>query len=410
MGTNRSAESQSTLKELTFDFVFGGLGKKGDPLFSCTGNALKESFRAASGIDDLATKLKLSIQIVTVTGARFVTLCGYDAYVVSVAIRSGNSEAAAKEIFATGMGIFARGVTAMYSRQFMNGGILGKSIAIGASLAATGLVSQIARTTWGNLIVDAPLGEWTSGGMTTAFGLGMRRREGLHRSDDPVVGPAPASNDVPDWMNAPQAQTAGTVARVPSSAFVIFETAYAASLKANGRLDDIVYSHNLGKPVSKRITREDLASLNGLTPDLYTQIRVGQTLLVPHRVNGDLVVDYGDVRMSINVVNGTYEYVIADPEGQTTAVFTRAVDLTLAPGYLDRYIKINNVNDEILECDSRIVRADEGLRYDPNSLLDRQAAEGISCFLGSDGLLSSMYGKTPSSIPPISIAPMPRRS
>lgn len=89
--------------------------------------------------------------------------------------------------------------------------------------------------------------------------------------------------------------------RKPSSAFVHFDTPYSASLKEKGRLADIVNFHNMGRPTVEHITVEELRMVNGLTLDMDRSIRVGQPLLVPHKINGNLVVDYANVPQHANL-------------------------------------------------------------------------------------------------------------
>lgn len=70
---------KNTTQDLTVDIVIGGIGKAGESLSTAAQNALLKAFRTAGRLDDLAARLAIPIQLLTVTGAKVVAANGYDA-------------------------------------------------------------------------------------------------------------------------------------------------------------------------------------------------------------------------------------------------------------------------------------------------------------------------------------------
>jgi hypothetical protein len=106
-------------KELTVDIVVGGVGKAAESISSVAQQALLESFRAAAKREDLAARLVIPIQLLTVTGAKVITAHGYDAYKITIAIHSDDPNAVAREIFATGVGLAATGIAGVVLKPAM---------------------------------------------------------------------------------------------------------------------------------------------------------------------------------------------------------------------------------------------------------------------------------------------------
>lgn len=161
--------------------------------------------------------------------------------------------------------------------------------------------------------------------------------------------------------NAPVA-TGGSVGpvdplRAPSSTFVNVDPSGMASLNKGGGLSDIVAVYNQGKPASECISVADLRLANGLTPAMDTSIPAGQLLLVPQKVNGNLMVNYGDVQLNMNPLDGTYQYVINNTATDTTTVYSRTLD-TGTGEYTDHVTETNNTSGALLNNTVTTLSAD----------------------------------------------------
>ena len=100
-------------EEITVDIFFGGLGKEGQAVTTTAQTALLDAFKAAGNINDLAARLGIPIQLLAVTGVKAVSTYGYDGYKISIAIKSDDPNAVAKELFTTAMGkVVGAGLTA----------------------------------------------------------------------------------------------------------------------------------------------------------------------------------------------------------------------------------------------------------------------------------------------------------
>lgn len=134
--------------------------------------------------------------------------------------------------------------------------------------------------------------------------------------------------------------------RPSSSALIQYNGQYTIELKKGGTLSDIVAIEN---KKGNAITEKDIRLVNGLTEKQDTSLQIGQKILVPQKVNGNLVVDYGDVHGSWNVKDGSYQYIISNKTENTTTIYTRSLNPTAPSGYTDKYIKTDNLSGETLE-------------------------------------------------------------
>ncbi|WP_341929606.1 S8 family serine peptidase, partial [Methyloversatilis discipulorum] len=194
-------------KEITVDFMFGLGGKAGDAIFKPVQDALLDAFRQAGNIDDLATRLAIPIQMVTVTGARVVTAHGYDAYKITVAIRSGDPNLVAKEIFSSGVGIAAGPLGAGASRVLGTGATfipfvgpaIGTVLRVGAPIAGvlTGIgASEYAKGVWDDYIATSSTGQWVTGEIANV-GVGLKVTPALPLPSVPVINDVPALDQAP---------------------------------------------------------------------------------------------------------------------------------------------------------------------------------------------------------------------
>jgi Ca2+-binding RTX toxin-like protein len=91
------------------------------------------------------------------------------------------------------------------------------------------------------------------------------------------------------------------------------------------------------------ITASDLMQVNGLAPGDELKLLVGQKIVVPEKVNGNLVIDYGDVRVSMNPKDGSYQYLINNRETGTGILITHTVD-SVQGTVTDRYVEADSAS------------------------------------------------------------------
>ncbi|WP_301101451.1 hypothetical protein, partial [Propionivibrio sp.] len=170
-----------------------------------------------------------------------------------------------------------------------------------------------------------------------------------------------AANVEPSQIAAPESGL-GVIMRPSSSALIDYVDSHTAVLKKDGTLSDIVLIENKnGNP----ITADDLIKINGLLPGQELKLQIGQQIFVPQKVGNNLVVDYGNVRLSMNPADGTYQYLINDPQANTTTLITRSLDATQSSGYTDRYVKTDNASG--LELESFVNGVDASYGYQFNN-------------------------------------------
>ncbi len=170
--------SDFSTKEVSVDIVFGGLGKTGEFISGAAQKGLLDAFQTAASLDDVAARLAIPIQMLTVTGAKVVTAHGYDAYKITIAIRSDDPYAVAKEIFSTATGIAATGVFTPLLRIALTPTPLGP---LGTTLGATGLgiglgavASEFSKSVWDDYIANSMVGKWSTAQLTDTFGIGLK--------------------------------------------------------------------------------------------------------------------------------------------------------------------------------------------------------------------------------------------
>ncbi|MDP1610950.1 MAG: Ig-like domain-containing protein, partial [Sulfuritalea sp.] len=147
----------------------------------------------------------------------------------------------------------------------------------------------------------------------------------------------------------------------PSTAPLTYADSQTVLIKQGDTLSKIAADQS---KVGNAITSDDLMKINGLAPGQELNLQIGQQILVPQKVNGNLVVDYGDVRLSMNPTDGTYQYLINDPQANTTTLITRSLDSAQASGYSDHYVKTDNASGLELESFVNGVDSSYGYQFD----------------------------------------------
>lgn len=171
--------------------------------------------------------------------------------------------------------------------------------------------------------------------------------------------PGYVAGEEPSQVAAPNTGT--ELSSRPSSSLLIdYADLHTAVLKKGGTLSDIVAIEN---KAGNAITSDDLMKINGLAPGQELKLQIGQQILVPQKVNGNLVVDYGNVRLSMNPTDGTYQYLINDPSTTTTTLITRSLNSLQPSGYLDSYVKTDNVTGLQLESTTNAVDPTYGYQF-----------------------------------------------
>lgn len=213
-------------QEVTIDILFGLGGQASDALLKPVEGALLDAFKQAGNVNDLAARLSIPIQMLQVTGTRVVTAHGYDAYKITIAIKSDDPNLVAKEVFATGVGLAATPLAAGGSKLFgtaamfipVVGPAIGTALRIGAPVVGVlgGVAaSEYAKGVWDDYIATSSGGQWVTGQITDTFGIGLKVTPALPTTSIP-------STDVPSANQAPR--TALVVDPTDGLAKIIFNT------------------------------------------------------------------------------------------------------------------------------------------------------------------------------------------
>lgn len=186
----------SNPNELTVELVINLGSEAGSKVFDVAQQALLQAFKAAGSLDDLAAKLAIPIQLVTVTGAKVVVGNGYDAYKIIVAIRSDDPNRVAKELFSTGVQLATTAVTGLVLRPTMVAGPVGVALSIGGPVVAGFAASKYAESMWDDTIANTAPGQWIVGKVTDNFGLGLKVTPGSISAPTSSFD-VPAANQTP---------------------------------------------------------------------------------------------------------------------------------------------------------------------------------------------------------------------
>lgn len=191
------------LKEVSVDLFFGSIGKLGGFLSDAVQKELLSSFSYASkNINDLAARLAIPIQHLTVSGMKAITSYGYTAYTITIAVKSDDPNRVAKEIFKTAMGGAGALIGGILGRMMI---ATGHPIAIGVGVASpivgSAAGSYIADKIWTDHISNSSFGEWSTSQISDSFGIGISVRNNLEKPFSPRIPPiglAPSSRLVMD--------------------------------------------------------------------------------------------------------------------------------------------------------------------------------------------------------------------
>jgi Ca2+-binding RTX toxin-like protein/LysM repeat protein len=153
---------QNVIKEIVMDLSISLNASVLDKPLEIAQSELISAFKSAG--DDVVSKLGSSMCIVTVTGARAITMGGVAVYNISVSIKTGEPEAVAKQIFTEGVGLIGG----------LGGGMLGAAL-VGTETGGLGIffgefaggwlgssgASWGAGIVWDNYISSTPVGQWS---------------------------------------------------------------------------------------------------------------------------------------------------------------------------------------------------------------------------------------------------------
>lgn len=182
---------------MTVDIFFGGLGKAGESITAPAQKALLDAFQAAGNANDLAARLSIPVQLLTVSGAKVISAHGFDAYKITIAIRSDNPSAVAKEVFSTAIGLGTTGAIGILATRLK---IKGIPTIIG-SLAGGAFASSYAGDVWDDHIENSQFGTWSTSQLTDSFGIGIKVTSGTDASNNRGAFVPPA-NQVPNSLLA----------------------------------------------------------------------------------------------------------------------------------------------------------------------------------------------------------------
>ncbi|MFZ1180455.1 MAG: calcium-binding protein [Herbaspirillum sp.] len=156
-----------------------------------------ESFKTAANLADLATRLVIPIEFAVVTGAKIISAHGYDAYKITIAVKSGDLNAVAKEIFSAGVGLMATNATGMLFRPLFSTGPIGAGFAVGVPIISGVWASDYAGVIWDNTLQHTAAGQWSIGQLTDSFGISLKITQGSPGNTASHADMPPA-NQTPD--------------------------------------------------------------------------------------------------------------------------------------------------------------------------------------------------------------------
>lgn len=195
-------DARNDAKEITVDIMFGSIGKGGEALTGVVQKALLESFQQAGNLDDLATRLAIPIQYLSITGAKVITAHGYDAYKIIIAIRSDEPNSVAKEVFSLATGLATTAITTPYWSAAL-GALLptgGEVVGIGLGIGSGAYASNAAGKFWDYTIGKVPLGQWATNAWTDTFGVAIKVTPGLPPANTPTLSDVPPANLAPSSL------------------------------------------------------------------------------------------------------------------------------------------------------------------------------------------------------------------
>lgn len=191
MTTTTPQDNKDSTKEITVDILIGGLSKTVEGVTSVAQKALVETLKKSSeNLDDIAAKLSIGLPLLKVTAAKVVSQYGYDAYKITLAIRSENPEAVAKEIFSTAVGLAAGSVSVVPARFLATLGPAGVAGSFVFPITAGAFASSYAGEYWDKTLSHTPNGQWATSQVGNLFDLGFKITPGISNSLNNDLPPA----------------------------------------------------------------------------------------------------------------------------------------------------------------------------------------------------------------------------
>ena len=191
MKTTTSQDNKDSTKEITVDILIGGLSKTTESVTSMAQQALVETLKKSSeNLHDVAAKLSIGLPLLKVTAAKIVSQYGYDAYKITLAIRSENPEAVAKEIFSTAVGLATGSGSAMLLRNMAMLGPVGVGAAVVLPIGFGAAASWGAGGYWDKTLSKTPNGQWATSQVGNLFDLGIKITPGTSSSINNELPPA----------------------------------------------------------------------------------------------------------------------------------------------------------------------------------------------------------------------------
>ncbi len=180
-------------KEMTFEVMLSTATKGIETVTEAAQKSIVEAFKEAASQDAvsaIAGRAAMGLPYVLVTAGKVTAQHGYDALKITIAVKSGDPERVAREIFSTAMGTLAAsavgGGAALAARS-------GVAWAIPVGIIGAGIAGYVASNEtsafWNDTLRHTPAGQWSSHQMGNLFNLHIRRTEGA-----PPVEPAQASD------------------------------------------------------------------------------------------------------------------------------------------------------------------------------------------------------------------------
>lgn len=191
MTTITPQDNQKPTKEITVDILIGGLSKTVEGVTSVAQKALVETLKKSSeNLDDIAAKLSIGLPLLKVTAAKVVSQYGYDAYKITLAIRSENPEAVAKEIFSTAVGLATGSGSAILLRSLAMWGPVGIGASVVLPIGFGAAASAYAGEYWDKTLSQTPNGQWATSQVGNLFDFGIKITPGISSSISHELPPA----------------------------------------------------------------------------------------------------------------------------------------------------------------------------------------------------------------------------
>lgn len=191
-------------KEMTYEVVIGATTKSMEAATSAAQKGLVEAFKTAASQDALSAisgRLGMALPYATVTFAKVASKHGYDAIKITLAVRSGDPERVAREIFTTAVGGVTGGVTGSVVASLLAGtGPFAIPIGIAAGGFAGYLTSGYAGDFWNTTLRHTEAGQWSTHQVGDLFNMSIKRTYGSAPTAPAKINDIPPANKPLDSM------------------------------------------------------------------------------------------------------------------------------------------------------------------------------------------------------------------